>query len=170
MQPMPSTERLHELFVYDPISGEIRSRLSRGGRTRAGKLAGDVSAARGYIRIKIDGRYFYAHRIAWCMMTGRWPAAYIDHIDCDKSNTRWCNLREASKSQNGANRPKHLRNGTCLSPLKGVSFNSKNGKWFSQILCEGAHQFLGYFDAENDAHLAYLAAAQRLFGKFARAQ
>lgn len=161
-----SYERLHELFSYDPETGEIRNRVFRGATARAGELAGNLGK-RGYIRIRIDGKYFYAHRMAWCLMTGSWPEFFVDHIDEDKTNNRWVNLRKATKSQNGANRGLSAHN---TSGFKGVVWDDARGKWKAQIGSKdkpgSAH--IGRFDTPEEAHAAYCRVATEIHGEFAR--
>lgn len=160
-------EHLHELLTYDPQTGEIRSRIGRGGRTKAGKLSGDFGE-RGYLRINIRGKYFYGHRIAWCMKTGEWPDRFIDHIDGDKSNNAWSNLRLATKSQNGANMGKRYRRGRATSHFKGVSWSAGSGSWRAQLTKDKKSYCIGNYRTELEAHEAYIRAAEKMHGDFAR--
>lgn len=126
---------------------------------------GDVAgkAGRAYILIQIWGKKYRAHRLAWFYVTGRWPTKIIDHEDNDGLNNRWLNLREATRSQNGAN-SRGRRPG-----LKGAYWHKKSNRWFSVIAANGARSFLGYFANEREAHEAYVRAAKEVHGQFARA-
>lgn len=62
-----------------------------------------VRDSNGYLIIKVGGRYLPQHRVAWKLMTGKWPQAEVDHINRNRADNRWCNLREASKAQNAQN-------------------------------------------------------------------
>ena len=101
---MLTAERLREVLNYDPQSGEFRRRVDRGRgrghRWKAGTIAGRKAQ---YIHINIDYALYAAHRLAWLYMTGEWPSRGIDHIDRDKHNNAWSNLRLADKSQNAMN-------------------------------------------------------------------
>ena len=98
-------ERAHEVFSYDPDTGVFRYRIDTYNCIkRAGDIAGWQRPDR-RIMISCDAKEYRAHRLAWMMMTGSWPAFEIDHRDLDPSNNRWQNLREATSSQNQANRP-----------------------------------------------------------------
>lgn len=69
--------RLKELLHYDPISGVWTWRVSNT-RVRAGDRAGTV-VAQGYRKIKLDGKKYFEHRLAWLYVLGRWPAKGLDH-------------------------------------------------------------------------------------------
>lgn len=97
-------------------------------------------------------------------MTGDWPANLVDHIDMNKSNNAWSNLRDATKSQNGKNsRAKR----TNKFGLKGVC--KVGNRYQAQIGCDGVKHHLGLFGTPEEAHAAYAAAAKELHGEFARA-
>lgn len=152
---------LRRILRYEPATGEFRWLAPGNRRIIVGSLAGVRS--HGYVRIKIDGRGYMAHRLAWLYMTGSWPEADVDHIDLERSNNAWANLRGATRRQNLAN-TKPRRCG-----LKGASFDRERGKYVSHIRVAGKQRFLGRFDSEADAHAAYMAAANQAYGEFARA-
>jgi HNH endonuclease/AP2 domain len=152
---------LAERVAYDPATGVFRWKASKY-RSRIGTVAGRRHLS-GHISIEVNGKTYYAHRIAWLFMTGQWPKDEIDHIDGDPSNNRFDNLREATHAQNLANR-RNRRPG-----LKGASFDKKLGKWQSYIHPQGRKQSLGYFNTAEEAHAAYVAKAKEVFGDFARA-
>lgn len=87
-----------------------------------------------------------------------------DHIDHDPLNCRKTNLRLATFQENCRNRNKH-RDGK--SRFKGVCLNVGNRKWQASICLSGKQCNLGYFADEEDAALAYDAAARFIFGEFA---
>lgn len=155
-------ERLREVLHYDPDTGVFTWRSG----PAQGRVAGwlETGPRTGYIRIEIDGRAYMAHRLAYLYVTGEWPSR-LDHIDNDKTNNRFANLRIATASQNAANRRKPRNNS---SGYKGVSFYKKTGKWVAYIRHNYRHKTLGYFDTPEAAHAAYCAAAQRFFGEYAR--
>jgi hypothetical protein len=87
-------------------------------------------------------------------MTGKWPKE-IDHIDGDPLNNKWSNLREATRSQNNANKV------GIAGGLKGASFHKASGLWRADI-----KKGLGYFHTAQEAHEAYVVAAKKLHGEF----
>lgn len=91
----------------------------------------------------------------------------IDHINLNRSDNRVCNLRVCSGAENARNRGKTAVN---TSGFKGVVFRrDKNAKpWRAQIGHAGRVIYLGAFERPDDAHAAYVAAATKLHGEFAR--
>lgn len=108
-------------LTYQPDTGRFfwKKSANRGLRQEGRETA--TINSHGYKLIKLDKRLYKAHRIAFLIMTGRNPTL-IDHIDRDKSNNRWSNLREATPSENSFNRDIDLRNKTGVS---GVHFNTR---------------------------------------------
>ena len=162
-------ERLCEVLKYEPETGVFTWRMKRG-RAVAGSIAGKIwtnpeSQQSKYRIIRVDGHSYKAHRLAWLAVYGVWPKLYIDHIDGNGLNNAIGNLRLATLSQNQHNRglPKNSKSG-----LKGVSYFSKVQRWGAQIVVNGKHHWLGYFDEPNAAHAAYCEAAVRLHKDFAR--
>ena len=160
---MLAQERLKELMSYDPAAGEFRWRVSRGPR-RAGSVSGCMNV-RGYIQIKIDGKDYLAHRLAWLYVHGEFVQE-LDHINGIRTDNRISNLRPATRSQNNGNARKQSNN---TSGLKGVSWYKRLQKWKAQITFNGRYIWLGIFDTREAAHAAYCAKSRELFGEFARA-
>jgi len=88
----------------------------------------------------------------------------VDHINGDKLDNRAENLRAATDSENKRNTGG--KGGT--SKYKGVAWNKKAGKWAVNIMKEGKYTFLGYFNDEWLAALAYNAEATLLHKEFAK--
>ena len=161
-------ERLRDLLAYDPNTGLFKWKR-RCGRAGKGCIAGSDDG-RGYIKIKIEGERYAAHRLAWLYVTGSWPEQDLDHIDGNPSNNTFSNLRQVTHAQNMRNRkPNSVMKGKPpTSALKGVSWCSWTGRWRAQINHQGIKIELGRFDRETDAGSAYRGAERRLRGKFAR--
>jgi hypothetical protein len=153
---------LKTLVEYDPETGFF-TWLVRAGPVHVGDVAGNP--CHGYWQICIDRRRYYAHRLAWLYMTGEWPKKQIDHINLDKADNRWRNLRLATPSQNICNQGHRI---TSRLGLKGVYPNGK--RFAAQITIDGICHHLGTFDTPELAHSAYVDAADVLHGTFARAK
>lgn len=156
-------EYLREIILYDEKTGKFSWR-HKGRKTKPLDQIGSVDAG-GYLRIGIKGRRYSAHRLAWLYVHGKWPEQEIDHINGERLDNRIVNLREATISQNRKNRAAGKLN---RNRLKGAHFVSRTGKWRSVIVTDGKAHFLGTFGNEEDAHKAYIAAAIKLHGEFAR--
>jgi hypothetical protein len=154
--PMPDQDYLLSLFSYDPETG-ILSRKS------SGFIVGNARMLP-YPRIKIDGKTYVVHRIIWRMMTNGPMPDEVDHINNDRFDNRWCNLRAAERTDNMCNFRLKSNN---KSGIKGVSWRKSNRKWAAQIQHNNKRLWLGIFDDPTQAQEVYLEAAKRLHGEFA---
>ena len=160
------------LLSYNPKTGEftwrVRDPVSRGAKifnTRfAGKKAGKILPD-GYKYLSLYGKSFSAHRVAWLIMTGGWPDGFLDHINGERYDNKWINLRPASKTQNSANSKRPITNTTGF---KGVCVDK--GRFKANIRENGNKKHLGCFDTPEEAHEAYCKAAEDIHGEFARAE
>jgi hypothetical protein len=155
-------QRLKELLSYDPLTGEFRWLVNRRRGAKAGDIAGTIYK-NGYRRIGIDGRYYYASRLAVFYMTGSWPKHEVDHRDTDRANDRWTNLREATRSQNIANQRPRNKLG-----IKGVR-QTRAGTYHVQIQVAGRHIHLGTYNVLTLASDIYRINAAYHHREFARA-
>jgi len=89
----------------------------------------------------------------------------IDHKDHNGLNNQKENLRICTKSQNHYNTNKHRGNKT--SEYKGVSFDKHRNKWFVQLKFDNKNIYIGRFDKEKDAGLAYNKKAIEVYGDYA---
>lgn len=173
---LPSPEVLRQLLSYDQATGlffwrertvaecsDARIRNSWNARY-ANKAAFTGSEATGYKVAKVLGVTVKAHRAAWAMHYGDWPAGWIDHMNGVRTDNRIENLRIASGSENAMNR-KVPANST--SGFKGVTWDKEAQKWMAYIKKAGRQTKLGRFDCRIEAAKAYNAAAIVSFGEFA---
>lgn len=77
-----------------------------------------------------------------------------DHVNRNGLDNRRCNLRPATRSQQGANR--------TARAFKGVGANG------ARFVARCRQRHLGTFDTPEEAALAYNAEAIRLWGEFAK--
>lgn len=158
-----TNDRLKELLSYDAETGVFTWRHDHYS-VKAGAVAGS-RAGKQYIRITIDGRGYYAHRLAVLYMTGVLPSTEIDvdHIDGNGESNRWVNLRCITHALNCQNqRSKGINRKDPSSRLLGVSWKKERSKWLASITILGRQRHIGYFDDENAAHTAYVAAKRTL--------
>jgi hypothetical protein len=153
--------RLKEVLSYDPATGHFIWLITRG-RCRCGATAGVESD--GYILIGIDGAKYQAHHLAWLYMTGEWAPGLLDHENTIRSDNRWDNIRQATRSQNNANCAvrSHSKTG-----LKGVQ-RHRSGRFVAKIQIKRKQVYLGIFDTPEEAHAVYLVEAKAAFGDHAR--
>lgn len=156
-----SHDRLLELLYYDPLSGVFSWRVQQG-RSKIGNATGSLNS-NGYLRIRVDGKRYLSHRLAWFYVNGVWPNGELDHKDRIKTNNAYSNLRKATRSQNMANIDTSAMN---KSGHKGALFHKKSRKWIAQISNKGKSVHLGTFNSPELAHAAYVGAAKILRGNF----
>lgn len=155
-----TAERARELFRYDPETGKLFWRITTNSRAYAGSEAGCFKGTTGnfYRQVSIGGRRYYAHRLAWLIVTGAWPSEELDHINGDGLNNRWHNLREVQHSGNLRNAKRQSNN---TSGVTGVFWDSECRKWRAGIQVSGTNIHLGRFDTLLAAAEARKAAERR---------
>ena len=122
-------------------------------------------------------RHFIAHRVANPRINQRLVAMHrvltdapagmtVDHINLNSLDNRRTNLRLCTPQQNLLNRPPYR--GKAV-PLKGVQKVHGSNKFKAVIRFNKQVRHLGQFDTPEEAHEAYVRAAQELHGEFFRA-
>jgi HNH endonuclease len=126
-----------------------------------GKEAG-CDNGNGYKKVTIDGKQYYVHRIIYLMHHGFFPL-FIDHIDCNPSNNKIDNLRQATASQNTINfiRKRKSKSGVC-----NVSFDKRRNKFCVYIKINCKSKFLGSFEDLELAELVAQEARSKHYGEF----
>ena len=102
---------------------------------------------------------YMLHRLAWLYVAGKWPDGVIDHIDGDKGNNRFANLRDVTVSVNGQNQKRAMPHNGC--GFLGVTFAKKVQRYRANINIDGRGRSLGYFDTPEEAHAVYLQEKRR---------
>lgn len=87
-----------------------------------------------------------------------------DHHNHNGLDNRRDNLRDGTEFRNPANSRKQLN---TSSSYKGVSWDKNYRQWQAKICKHRKTQFLGRFDSEIGAAIAYDNAATQLFGEYA---
>ncbi len=155
-------EYLKEVLNYCPDTGVFTWLKSLSKKTKIGSAAGTLMST-GYVQIKINGKLYKSYHLAWLYMTGELVKDQIDHVNRCRSDDRFDNLREATRSQNQGNRKKRIDGS---SKYKGVGWCKKSNKWRARITLNSKEKILGYFQSEEDAAFAYDKAAISQWGNF----
>lgn len=160
-----TAQRLRELLHYDPKTGVFTRKTSQGGAV-IGSAAGCSDAINGYIRIRVDGTLYKAHRLAWFFMTGGWPTQTVDHINQNKADNRFENLRDVEMQHNNQNRS--APNTGTRSGLRGVDWCRSRSQtktpWRATIGHNGAKLHIGYFSSPQEASSAYWLVKAKIHG------
>lgn len=158
---------LREAIEYDRATGDLtwkhrpRSHFHndktwcRFNSVYAGKPALASVNCRGYKTGAFMSVRLLAHRVAWALEKDAWPDAEIDHINGDRADNRWDNLRNVSAQTNMKNTPLRV---TTTSGHVGISWHKQRRKWQANIGAGREYFYLGVFADINDAIAARKAA------------
>jgi hypothetical protein len=144
-------EKLISLLDYNPDTGEFKWKVHL---KQSNKYEGDIAGTShggGYWAIQIEGRRYYAHRLAWLYMYGKFPELELDHINRDKADNRILNLREVSRSENMNNVGLRVNNSSGFS---NISYRKDRNKFRVYITKDGKYKALGHFSTIEDAKIA----------------
>lgn len=173
VKPLPSQMDLRQLLNYSPDTGALtwlkrplhffptggkspsRSRNTWNSRY-AGTPALNSLNAHGYKSGRLLDRTTLSHRVIFAIQEGQWPTGQVDHINGDRADNRWNNLRQVSHQNNAKNMrlPSHNTSGHI-----GVYWDVRRGKWGAVIQANRKRKFIGYFDHKCDAVAARLKAS-----------
>lgn len=148
-------EQVKAALTYNPETGKFYW-LESSVRGRPKGVAG-TSHSTGYEQIRLNGKSYLAHRLAWFYMYGTWPTYEVDHINGDRADNRIANLREVTHRQNAMNRIEHR-----LGKLPGAYKDRRWGRWQARIKIANTTRSLGTYDTAEEAHAAYLQAVKEL--------
>jgi len=159
-----SIEELRTAFRYDAETGVIVWAVQPPRKIAkiAGKVAGCIRKTDGYVGITYRRAQFQAHRLAWALHFGEWPAGDLDHINGCRSDNSIRNLRPCDDRQNQANQRLSVRN---RSGIKGVCWNKDSRLWQAGIKHKGRSIHLGLFADKREAGEAYLRKAREIHGE-----
>jgi len=156
---MINQSELKHYLTYDTCSGIFTWNVSTARRIKVGDIAGGLNSE-GYVRIRLRGKWYLAHRLAWLYTYGEFPSFEIDHINGNPSDNSITNLRNANRKQNMENQKLHKDN---RSGHRGVSFVELLQKWRVRVTHQRQIYNVGYFDKLEDAVNAAKTARDSLF-------
>ena len=159
---MPSMDRILELMSYDPDLGIFKRKEKNNRNQIIGEQLGSLTRE-GYITLRIDNQRYYAHRVAYFLLTGEQPLS-VDHKNGLRSDNRASNLRGASRCQNVYNAKKSSSN---TSGYKNIHWNKQSEKWDVKINANKRFYWGGCFSSLEDAAEACKRLRLKLHGEFA---
>lgn len=159
-------------LIYEPDTGKMfwkdrdrrefksdRACAAWNGRN-AEKEAGTATSAQGYKVLRLKGKLLRVSRVAYYIMHGFWPSGQVDHINQDRADNRWCNLREVTQMENSRNMSLRKSN---TSGVCGVYLckTAKTNPWRAQIRVNYEVIPLGSFPSKELASEARKRAEER---------
>lgn len=133
-----SFEGVREALDYDPMTGVFTRKVG----PKAGQRA-DREHRSGYRVVTVNGRTWRAHVLAVVYMTGAAPrpGRMVDHLNGDKHDNAWSNLKVTNNSGNQQSRHLNANQGA------GVSQSTKNLTWQVKVFIGGVkHVRYGFAD------------------------
>jgi len=112
---------------------------------------------KGYKRVFIEGVDYPLHRIIWLWMTGVFPENQIDHINQNKTDNKWENLREVKNSENCKNQKLRSTNKTGIIGTHKLP----SGNIRASITVNGLRIKLGTYTSLEEARLVRKTAEQK---------
>lgn len=137
---MPTFDEYLQLDSGSPSGLSWKARPAHS-RVVVGAPAFTTQDKDGYFKGKLLGVSYKAHRVVYYLVHGFLPIE-VDHKDGVPSNNEPDNLRVACNMHNRVHR------GTYLDA----------GRWRAKIGVDGRNIYLGTFNTEEEAHMAYLKA------------
>lgn len=150
---MITQERLKELFHYDPETGIFTRKCKVRGKGYEGQVVGR-KVKEGHLRVSVDSRCYFIHRLAWLYVYGEFPKLQIDHINGVPDDNRITNLRDVDIRTNAENQRK--AQSSSKTKLLGVCWHKRKKLFMASIRILGKVTFLGYFKTPEEGHQAYL--------------
>ena len=157
-------EGLYEVSNYGNIKSISRT-ITKGNITYVTKdklLKQSVDTA-GYPYVNLSDykkqKTFRVHQLVAIAFLNHTPNKYdgllVDHIDGDKLNNHLSNLQLVTNRKNSS---KDRKNKT--SKFTGVSWHKQSNKWLAQVRKNNKVEYLGVFEKEEEAAIAYLNSLQ----------
>jgi hypothetical protein len=153
-----SKEYLQELFDYK--DGKLYWKKARSHCIKVGQEAG---CGKKYKVVNLDKKIHNVHVVIWAWHYGP-PNGLVDHINRNSLDNRIENLRLATFSQNGFNRPKQANN---TSGIKNVSWHKRDKSWKVSIKVMKKEVFYKLFKDIELAELVAQEARAKYHGSYA---
>jgi len=146
----PTQHNLKKFCHYDPESGVFKriKRITWSGSIVECDYVPDKPTKYGYFQLNIFGRPYAIHRLIFLYMTGKFPKNDVDHINGNRTDNRWCNLRQVTRRENMMN--VGIRSNSTTK-VTGVSKRKDTGKYQVYIDVKGERIRLGCYDTLDEA-------------------
>lgn len=146
---MIALEEVRARLAYDPATGVLTWKDPVPPKARRNLGVAGTRDSDGYVVVRLNGRGYKAHRLAWLLTYGAWPEGLLDHRNHDRADNRLDNLREATPLLNAQHLdPRKVR---ARSGVRGVSWFSQYGKWKASFNHNKVHYFVGHYDTVEEA-------------------
>lgn len=151
-------ERDASMFTSSRVSAEQQA--INFNKAYAGKFALDVAGNLGYKKGKVLGHTLLAHRVAWLLLTKKWPGNFIDHINGNRADNRAANLRDVTRIENAKNMSCKSRNTTGCAGVRKL-YVVGGVHWQARITVNKKMLYLGTFTHFEEAITARKYAEKR---------
>ena len=148
-KPLITHRELVDLVKFDRATGHFYWRRGARGRKGVYEPLGTKDLD-GNIIIKLNGKRYLAHRLAWFYEFASFPYFKLQHVNGDKKDNRIKNLR-IMKDHPMPDEDEEVTPQKHKSAYKGVSWNAARGKWIAKVSSHGDSVYLGGFDSEEEA-------------------
>ena len=161
--PMPPYDELSKYLKYNPETGVGTWIVSPCNRIKSLTIAGCYNRM-GYLDIKYKNKLYRGHRLFWYLQTKKDPSHFtIDHIDQNKANNKFCNLRLATHTQQCQNVFIYKNNTTGV---RGIRWREFRQRYEARIVFDGKRIQLGSFRTFDQAVAARQSKELELYGEF----
>ena len=151
---LPPLEVLKWLFRYDSESGKLYKIRESSGKLCNPEREINALTSNGYLRVTITDRnglkkLFLVHQLIYYMVSNVEPLSIVDHINGDKMDNRFENLKLSNESLNQRNRKMQSNN---TSGITGIYWDKDRNKWASEARDPtGRKKYLGRYDDIEEA-------------------
>ena len=152
----PTQEQLKKVFNYCEVTGTVTLKNTSLSGIKD-ELVGHTHSS-GYLSVSIGRKDYLLHRVIWMLQTGFWPDQ-IDHINHDRKDNRWKNLREVTNLENQLNKGRNKNNSSKATGVRQLP----GGNFWAYIMVNRKQIGLGSHKTFEEACEAR-KAANKLYG------
>jgi hypothetical protein len=143
----PTANRVRDLFDYNPQTGALIRKRTVSNNAKSGDIVGWRNSD-GYLNVRVDNVSYKVHQIVWLHVTGTWPSGVIDHINRDKKDNRFCNLRDTTVQTNNINKGPRKDSKTGIP---NVTWRDRDKRFYVACRRNGKQNYGGSFTSLEGA-------------------